>query len=92
MRNILHFVGRECQSYIIRNIFISQLVYVTGMTLPVLERSHEMIQTMSNKAGVILIDNQNICEKHIRKDTLHLVESGKILRQIITFFNQIFFN
>ena len=61
------------------------------MTLPVLERSHEMIQTMSNKAGVILIDNQNICEKHIRKDT-HLVESGKILRQIITFFNQIFFN
>lgn len=62
------------------------------MTLSVLERSHEMIQTMSNKVGVILIDNQNICEKHIRKDTLHLVESGKILRQIITFFNQIFFN
>lgn len=48
------------------------------MLLLVLERSHEMIQTMSNKVRVTLNDNQNICKKHIWKDTVLLVESGNI--------------
>ena len=61
------------------NLFISGLVYTTRIGLPVLERTHEMIVNLCYKLGVCYVDNRNIRRKHLWKDGLHLVESGKVI-------------
>ena len=63
----------------IKNVFISGLVYTTRIGLPVLERTHEMILHLCNKLGICYVDNRNIRMKHLWKDGLHLVESGKVI-------------
>ena len=34
---------------------------------------------LCNKLGVCYVDNRNIKRKHLWKDCLHLVESGKVI-------------
>ena len=69
----------KCHIYGVKNVFISGLVYTTRISLPVLERPHEMIVHLCNKLGVCYVDNRNVKRKHLRKDGLHLVESGKVI-------------
>ena len=66
-------------AYGVKNVFISGLVYTTRIGLPVLERTHEMIVNLCYKLGVCYVDNRNIRRKHLWKDGLHLVESGKVI-------------
>ena len=61
------------------NVFILGLVCTTRIGLPVLERTHEMILHLCNKLGICYVDNGNIRMKHLCKDGLHLVESGKVI-------------
>ena len=42
---------------------------------------------LCNKLGISYVDNRNIRRKHLRKDGLHLVESGKV-----DLANKMFFN
>ena len=69
----------KCHTYGVKNVFISGLVYTTGIGLPVLERTHEMIVNHCCKLAVCYVDNRNIRRKHLWKDGLHLVESGKVI-------------
>ena len=69
----------KCHTCGIKNVFISSLVYTTRIGLPVLERTHEMIVHLCNKLGICYVDNRNIRRKHLWKDDLHLVESGKAI-------------
>ena len=70
----------KCHIYGVKNVFISGLVYTTRIGLPVLERTHEMIvHHLYYKLGVCYVDNRNIKRKYLRKDGLHLVESGKVI-------------
>ena len=69
----------KCHTYGIKNAFISGLVYTTRIGLPVLERTNEMIVHLCNKLGICYVDNKNIRRKHLWKDGLHLVESGKAI-------------
>ena len=70
----------KCHNYGVKNVFISGLVYTTRIGLPVLERTHEMIvHHLYYKLGVCYVDNRNIKRKYLRKDGLHLVESGKVI-------------
>ena len=69
----------KCHIYGVKNLFISGLVYTTRIGLPVLERTHEMIVNLCYKLGVCYVDNRNIRRKHLWKDGLHLVESGKVI-------------
>ena len=73
--NNLRSMIEKCHTYGI----ISGLVYTTRIGLPVLERIHEMILHLCNKLGICYIDNINIRMKHLWKDGLHLVESGKVI-------------
>ena len=75
----LRSMVEKCHSYGIKNVFISGLVYTTRIGLPVLERTHEMIVHLCNKLGTCYVDNRNIRRKHLWKDGLHLVESGKVI-------------
>ena len=77
--NNLRSMVEKCHSFGIKNVFISGLVYTTRIGLPVLERTHEMIWHLCNKLGICYVDNRNIRMKHLWKDGLHLVESGKVI-------------
>ena len=69
----------KCHNYGVKNVFISGLVYTTRIGLPVLEKTHEMIVHLFSKLGICCIDNRNIRRKHLWKDGLHLIESGKVI-------------
>ena len=62
--------------------FFSCLVYTTRIGLPVLDRTNEMIVNLCYKFGVCYGDNRNIRMKHLWKDGLNLVESGKVILAI----------
>ena len=72
----------KCHTYGVKNVFISCLVYTTRIDLPVLERTNEMIVNLCYKLGVCYGDNRNIRIKHLWKDSLNLVESGKVILAI----------
>ena len=76
--NNLRSMVEKFHTFGIKNVFISGLVYTT-IGLPVLERTHEMISHLCNKLGICYVDNRNIRMKHLWKDGLHLVESGKVI-------------
>ena len=69
----------KCHTYGIKNVFISGFVYIARIGLPVLEWTHEMIVHLCNKLGICYVCNRNIRRKHLWKDDLHLVESGKVI-------------
>ena len=70
----------ECHTYGVKNVFISGLVYTAArIGLPVLERTHGMIANLCYKLSVCYVENRNMGRKHLRKDGLHLVESGKVI-------------
>ena len=69
----------KCFTCGIKNAFISILVYTTRISPSVLERTHEMIAHICNKLGACYVDNINIGRKHLWKDGLLLVESGKVI-------------
>ena len=69
----------KCHNYGVKNVFISGLVYTTRIGLPVLQRTDEMIVHLCYKLGACYVDNRNIRRKHLWKDGLHLVESGKVI-------------
>ena len=68
----------KCHTYGVKNVFISGLVYTARIGLTVLERAHEMIVNLCYKLDVCYVDNRNI-RKHLWKDGLHLVASGKVI-------------
>ena len=77
--NNLRSMVEKCHTFGIKNVFISGLVYTTRIDLPVLERTHEMILHLCNKLGICYVDNRCLRMKHLWKDGLHLVESGKVI-------------
>ena len=64
------------------------------MGLPVLERTHEIIEHLCNELGICHVDNRNIRMKHLWKDGLHLVESGKVIlaNNFLSYLSKCFFN
>ena len=69
----------KCHTYGVKNVFILGLVYPTRIGLPVFARTHEMIVHPCYKLSVCYVDNRNITRKHLLKDGLHLIESGKVI-------------
>ena len=75
----LRFIVDKCHTYGVKNAFTSGLVYTTRIGVLVLQRTHEVIVHLCYKLGVCYVDNRNIRRKHLWKDGLHLVESGKVI-------------
>ena len=82
----------KCHTYGVKNVFISGLVYTTRIGLPVLERTHEMIVNHCYKLAVCYVDNRHIRRKHLWKDGLRLVESGKVIlaNNFLSYFSKFF--
>ena len=78
----------KCHTYGITNILISGLIYSTIIGLPVLER----IEHLCNKLGISYLDIKNIRRRHLWKDGLHLVESGKVILEnnFLSYLNKYF--
>ena len=78
VRNIKKMT-EKCRNAGAKNVFISSLVYTTRVSLPILERIHETLLSYCDLHNCIYIDNRNIRGKHLYKDGLHLLESGKAI-------------
>ena len=76
VRNIKKMT-EKCRNAGAKNVFISGLVYTTRVSLSILERIHETLLSYCDLHNCIYIDNRNIRGKHLYKDGLHLLESGK---------------
>ena len=80
----------KCKIFGVKNIFISELVYTTGINIVTLEENHVMIQKFCQKYGLFYVDNRNIRAKHLYKNGLHLMEGGKIIlgKNLIFYLNK----
>ena len=52
IRKNLKAMVEKCHTYGITNVFISGLLYTTRISLPFLERTHEMIEHLCNKLDI----------------------------------------
>ena len=76
----------------VKNVFVSWLVYTTGVDVYLLERVHVLILGFCRKNCSVYIDNRNIRKDSLYKDGLHLIDKGKaFLADIfIVYLNNIF--
>ena len=70
---------KKCESFGVRNIYISGLVFTSRINIVCLEKVHDMIQNLCKTEGCIYIDNRNITRFLLYKDGLHLMEEGKVI-------------
>ena len=80
----------KCRFYGMKSIFISGLVYTTRVKLWILEESYKKFEVFCRNNGVILIDNRSIRGRHLYRDGLHHLESGKriLANNSIAYFNK----
>jgi len=74
-QNITNII-KKCQSYGIKNIFLSGIVFSTRVNLDLLEKTHIMLLNLCKSFKCSYIDNRNI-RRNCLSDGLHLLESGK---------------
>ena len=76
----------------VKNVFVSWLVYTTGVDVYLLERVYVLILDFCRKNCSVYIDNRNIRKDSLYKDDLHLIDKGKaFLADIfIVYLNNIF--
>ena len=63
-------------------------MYTTRINIVILEKNHVMIKNFCQEYGWFYVDNRNIRGKHLYKDDLHLMEEGKIIRNLIFCLNK----
>ena len=63
--------------FCVKNVFVSWLVYTTGVDVSLLERVHVLILDFCRKNCLIYFDNRNIRIDSLYKDGLHLTDKGK---------------
>ena len=87
-------IVEKCRNYDVKNIFLSDIVFTTRVSLDILIQVHNMISNFCNTNGLYYIDNRNIRADCLHKDGLHLIDKGKIVlaNNFIINLNQIFFN
>ena len=74
-QNITNII-KKCQSYGVKNIFLSGVVFSTRISLDLLEKAHIMLLNLCKSFKCSYIDNRNI-RRNCLSDGLHLLESGK---------------
>ena len=61
----------------VKNVFVSRLVYTTGVDVHLLERVHILILGVCRNSCFIYIDNKNIRSDSLYKDGRHLIDKEK---------------
>ena len=72
----IHKRIEKCKRVGVRNIFVSGFVYTTRVSLPILEKVHNLISNYCRENVCFYIDNRNIRGFCLYKDGLHLLDSG----------------
>ena len=88
----VHKITEKCKRVGVRNIFVSDLVHATRVSLPMLERIHILISNYCCENVCFYIDNRFIRGFCLYKDGLHLLQSGKknLDNNFIVNFNKFF--
>ena len=88
----IKYVVDKCGKFRVKNILISGLVFTTRVSLEVLEKILEKLQTFCCSNGPIFIDTRNIRGVHLCQDNLHLLQSGKkiLFNNFISYLNSNF--
>ena len=76
MSNIYKII-EKCKRVEVRNIFVSGLVCTARVSLPILERIHKLVSHYCREHACFYVDSRNIWGFFLKKDGLHLLQSGK---------------
>ena len=76
MSNIQKII-EKCKQVGVRNNFVFGLMYTTRLSLPILERAHNLISNYCRENYCFYIDNRNITGFYLHKDSLHLLDGRK---------------
>ena len=60
-----------------KKIYVSELVFITRVDLPTLERVHVLLSNFCGDNGFVYIDNRNIKGHCLNQDELHLLDTSK---------------
>ena len=57
--------------------FLSGIVYTKRIAWQIFDDVHDRLVSLCERLEINYIDNRNICETHLFKDGLHLLDTGK---------------
>ena len=72
-------IVEKCRNYGVKNIFLSDIVFTTRVSLDILIQVHNMVSNFFYNNGLYYIDNRNIRVDYLCKDGLHLIDKGKVV-------------
>ena len=72
-------IALQCRNHNIGTVFISSIVYSTKVNYELLCKLNNLLHEECVKNGFYFIDNSAVTERDLRKDGVHMVESGKCL-------------
>ena len=72
-------IALRCRSHNIATIFISTIVYSTNISHTKVQELNGLLLNECTKYGFYLVDNGAVSKDNLRRDDVHLVESGKVI-------------
>ena len=70
-------ITQKCVSFRVKKIYVSELVFITRVDLPTLERVHVLLSNFCGDNGFVYIDNRSIKGDCLYQDGLQLLDTGK---------------
>ena len=73
----LQNLANKCVSYGVKKVFISGITFTKRINQKTLDKVNDLIMKLCEENCLHYINNKNITIRHLFKDGLHLLESGK---------------
>ena len=73
----LQNLANKCVSYGVKKVFISVITFTKRIDQNTLDKVNDLIMKLCEENCLRYINNKNITIRHLFKDGLHLLESGK---------------
>ena len=79
LMNKITCMVEKCCIYGVNNIFLSRIVFTIRVSLDILIQVHNIISSFCKTNNLYYIDNRNTTADYLHKDSLHLIDKGKIV-------------
>ena len=74
--NVEHMV-QKCRGLVVKLVFLSDIIYTKRIAWSILNDVHDRLLSLCQRFEINYIDNRNIREAHLFKDSLRLLDTDK---------------
>ena len=74
--NVEHMV-QKCRGMVVKLVFLSDIIYTKRIAWSILNDVHDRLLSLCQRFEISYIDNRNIREAHLFKDSLRLLDTDK---------------